>query len=164
MKNSILLALTAAILGSLAAPASAQSAYASLNFSSGQVVASGVESYSQNTCKIEDRYDDTHHLYLFAGDTFSFTMNFSEAPGNVSLKIKHLSSADGSTGQAGKTPVSLYVNGQQATSWESLSAGYEVSEIRITGLSAGQNTFELRYANDGGTTGYWVKFIQLYIY
>lgn len=164
LRNIGLLILPIAALAVFQFSAHAQTAYASVNFSSGEVVAKGVESYALNSCKLEDRFDDTHHLYMFSGDTFSFTVKFSETPKKVVVKLKHLSSADAKTKEAGKTPVSLYVNGERAKSWESFSAGYEVGEITIRSIKEGENMFELRYANEGGTTGYWVKYIQVYVY
>jgi len=158
--TALILALAFAAFG---ASAQAQNTYISLNFSSGQVVANGVSDYSNGGCRIEDRYDDSHHLYYFAGNSFEFTFDIGHTVSKASLKVKHLSSAK--DGQPGITPVGLFVNGKKVASWRQLSAGYSTDSYDIGDqLAKGKNTVRFEYASDGGTTGYWQKQIQVYVW
>jgi len=145
-----------------AAAAHAQQTYVSVNFSSGKVATDGVSNYS-NGGTIEDRYDDSHHLKLFRGQSFSFQFRVGHSVSRATLKLKHLSSA--SQGKAGQTPVSVYVNGSKVASWRSLSAGYQSDDVNISKyLRHGTNSVELRYSSGSGSTGYWLKYAQVYIW
>jgi len=139
-----------------------QQSSVSIDFSSGRIASRNTLSYQRNGANLDNRYDDSYHLYYYRGASFSFQFALEGIVSSAQLKVKHLSSA--SEGSPGYTPVTLLVNGQPAASWNRLSAGYRVDSYEVGRyLSAGNNRIEFRYSPTGGTTGYWQKSIELEI-
>jgi hypothetical protein len=170
--------LTRLILAFSLLPASllAQSSTASLDFSSGGVVVKGITSYAMNRCRLEDLGDKNRRLRLFTGNKFTFIVSFSAPPKQVNIKIDHSfaedasklapkirppvrRSSDKSVGK--QAPVTLYVNGEVARSWEKFIGPFKEEDITIENLKEGENKFELRFADESGTSGYWIKSIKI---
>ena len=141
----------------------AQRKYISINFSSGDISTSGVSDYSTNSCSIEDRYDDDYHLKLLRGSWFEFKFYISSNPSSAELQLKHLSSYAGN--QAGITPISVFINDKKLISWNQLEPHYTTNKIKVGNyLKSGNNTIRIQYSSSGGTTGYWLKYIHVYVW
>lgn len=131
-----------------------------LDYSGASITSSGVKSFNGGNTYLENRYDDSNHLYLFRGSSYSFDFDLSERPLRTVLRVRHLSSA--SHGQPGITPVTLYVNGETAAKWRQLAAGFEDTKYDISShMKTGRNTIAFAYDDSEGTTGYWQKWVRV---
>lgn len=131
-----------------------------LDFSGRRVSGEGVSSFNMGNCYLEDRYDNSNHLYMFRGRSYSFNFNLSTRPQNAQLTVRHLSSS--ANGQAGITPVTMYVNRERAARWRQVEAGFTDTTIPIENyLREGENTVSFEYDSNDGNTGYWQKFVRI---
>jgi hypothetical protein len=138
----------------------AQNKFISVNFSSGKSVTDGIDGLKTSGI-LEDRYDDSYHLKLFRGEylTFSFNVPMNSLSGRI--EIKHLTSASGD--KDGSSPVTLYFNNNRVTSWDNLGKAYTTDKIDISEfLKQGNNKIDINYNDQGGSSGYWIKFIHIY--
>jgi hypothetical protein len=141
----------------------AQTTYASVNFSSGKVITKGVEDYNSSSCTLEDRYDSSYHLKMFRGSSFSFSVQIPDDVSSASISLRHLTSL--AAGEPGNAPITMYINNKKVTKWTTLDSSYQDDKIDVSNyLRAGSNTIELDYASNSGDSGYWLKYIQLYIW
>jgi len=160
MKNSLkkLMIIFACVL--ISQIAISQNNYASVNFSTGETVTDGINRIN-TTGSLEDRYDDSYHLKLLRGQYLYFSFNIPLNSPSGKIEIKHLTSGAG--GSDGYSPVTLYVNNYQITSWNNLGQGYTTDAIDISRvLIKGINTIKLKYSDDDGSSGYWIKFVHIY--
>lgn len=137
-----------------------QNKYASVNFSTGKAVTDGISGINMSG-SLEDRYDDSYHLKLLRGEYLylSFIIPMNSPSGKI--EIKHLTSGAG--GSDGYSPVTLYVNNYQVTTWENLGQAYTTDEVDISKyLTRGNNTIKIKYSDNDGSSGYWIKFVHIY--
>lgn len=131
-----------------------------LDFSGWRINHQGLSSLDSGSCYLENRYDNSNHLYLFRGYSYSFGFNLSRKPSNARLTVRHLSS--GANGQEGVTPITLYVNKNAVARWRQIGGGYSDSTVSIEDyLKEGENKVSFEYASNEGTTGYWQKAVRI---
>ncbi|MFZ4704872.1 MAG: hypothetical protein ACOYMF_02585 [Bacteroidales bacterium] len=138
----------------------AQNKYISVNFSTGSSVIDGISGLNTSGT-LEDRYDNSYHLKLLRGEYLTFSFDVSMNSPSGSFEIQHLTSASGD--KNGYSPVTLYVNNHRVESWDNLGKAYITDKIAISAyLKKGNNKIDINYNNNGGSTGYWIKFVHIY--
>jgi serine/threonine protein kinase len=135
------------------------------DFKTGKVIATQTDSWETNGCWISHIEDNSYHLYMFRGSRFRFTFQINHHAIWAILTMVHLSSAY--HGEPGKTPVTVEVNGHPfAGTFDGLHLAFKPYTYAVPAayLQRGTNVIEFHYADEGGTTGYWIQSLQLKVW
>jgi len=160
MKNLVKKLMVIVVCVLISQTAITQNKYASVNFSTGKAVTDGISGINMSG-NLEDRYDDSYHLKLLRGEYLDLSFNIPMNSPSGKIELKHLTSGAG--GSDGYSPVTLYVNNNQVTSWKNLGQGYTTDAVDISKfLTRGTNTIRLKYSDADGSSGYWIKFVHIY--
>lgn len=111
---------------------------------------------------VDNSYDSSYHLYLYEGGAFSGAFYYPEGTTRATLRIKHLTSSAGT--RYGYSPVKVGINLEDFTTISTLSSSYQVDEYDISefiGKNINDHILVRFEYSEPGSTGYWVKYIQV---